>query len=272
MNYLIKNVGFTVGKATLLTPRAKINGNKTVTNALFIVVRSDLENFFKCFRIRHGIAVDMSYERPQEQVPDIDTGANMGTWVNDFFEGDRKDRILKIICARLASCCTNPAACAEEIFHDVLIDLKNIDIRSVDSPEAYFIRSAARLAVRSHRRNWFQNKTGMEEDAVEVLDHMVGGDGPQVEQQRAAARLILIEFKGAITAEEWTIFDLHYYQGFTDVEISRSSEAYFGKKLSRGAVRQRVRRVTDRFREFAASRNTPGDDLSGISHTLLVYN
>lgn len=176
-------------------------------------------------------------------------------WVAEVYGPDQAKRILLVIEKKLAGNCKNPNECAKEILHDVLISLKEVDMRPIQSPDAYVITAASRLAVKSHKKRWFQKRTWVEDDVFELLMYVVDGNGPQIEQQRVLARIILNEFKRILTVDEWKIFELYYYQGFTDKEISLVSHTHFEKSLTRGAVRQRVLRVADKLRVLVNTRN-----------------
>jgi DNA-directed RNA polymerase specialized sigma24 family protein len=142
-----------------------------------------------------------------------------------------------------------------------LINLKDVDINSIENPDAYVITAASRLAVKSHQQLWFQKREWIEDDVIELLMYLVDGRGPNVEQQRILARIILNEFKRVLTVDEWKIFELYYYQGFTDKEISLVSHTHFEKTLTRGAVRQRVLRVAQKLRALVEARK--GDLFGG---------
>jgi DNA-directed RNA polymerase specialized sigma24 family protein len=191
----------------------------------------------------------------------VDEHANQGTlissldeWAAEIFGSGKSERVLRIIEHKLAGNCQNPPECAKEILHDVLINLKDIDIKSIQNPPAYVITAASRLAVKSHQQSWFRKRTWMPEDVVELLMYVLDGSGPQVEQQRVLARIILNEFKRTLSCDEWKLFELYYYQGFTDKEISLVSHTYFERTLSRGAIRQRILRVTEKLRLLVDAR------------------
>jgi DNA-directed RNA polymerase specialized sigma24 family protein len=178
-----------------------------------------------------------------------DGNANqIDAWAAEIYAAGEVQRILRVIENKLAGKCQNPTECAKEILHDVLINLKDIAIESIQNPSAYVIKAASRLAVKSHQQVWFRKRTWVPDDVVELLMYVLDGSRPQVEQQRVLARIILNEFKLRLSGEEWKIFELYYYQGFTDKEISLVSHTYFQKALSRGAIRQRILRITEKLR------------------------
>lgn len=175
-------------------------------------------------------------------------------WVAEVYGPGGAERVLRIIERKLAGNCKNPAECAKEVLHDVLINMKDVDIRSIQNPEAYVVTAASRLAVKSHQHMWFRKRAWVEDDVVELLMYMVDGSRPQVEQQRVLARIILNEFKVVLSVDEWKIFELYYYQGYTDKEISLVSHTHFERTLTRGAIRQRILRITEKLRLLVDTR------------------
>lgn len=187
-----------------------------------------------------------------ESRPDLQS--DLDRWVAQISGPGITERVLRAIENKLAGNCKNPIECSREILHDVLLNLKDVDIQTIQSPVAYVITTATRHAVRSHQQMWFLKRTWVEDDVVELLMYVVDGSRPHVEQQRILARIILNEFKRLLTVDEWTIFELYYYQGFTDKEISNVSHTHLEKALSRGAIRQRILRTTEKLRLLVNSR------------------
>src|SRR5690348_4175506 len=97
---------------------------------------------------------------------DIEVTSSLDDWTAQVYGSGEAKRVLRIIENKLARSCQNPAECAKEVLHDVLINLKDIDITSIENPSAYVITAASRLAVKSHQQSWFKKRTWAPEDVV----------------------------------------------------------------------------------------------------------